>query len=118
MEEYVEKLREILGSSVSIEVSGDNWVINISPTQVELPRRRTKLIGIRPQDNSLIISFPTNAIGLCGVVLGGELLGTRFVESGSYVLLKINRFIGATEIAPYIKKWIDAYIKSMGANAG
>lgn len=117
MEEYVEKLREILGDAVSIKVSGDNWVINISPKQVELPHRRNKLIGIKPQDNSLIISFPTNAIGHCGVALGEELLGTQFVESKSYVLLKTNRFIDAAEIAPYIKKWVNAYIKSMGANS-
>jgi len=117
MEKYAEILREMLGDSALIKISGDNWVINISPIQVELPHRRKKLIGIKPQNNGIIISLPTNGIRLCGVAVGDELFGTRFIESKSYVFLKTNRVIDAAEIAPHIRKWVDTYIKSMGANA-
>lgn len=115
--QYVEQIKSLLSElefPITVEVSGKDWVINISPSNVSLPPRCRKLIGMIPRQNKTLFSLPRNGFASCGVQKTDYFYGTSFTESGSYMLLNVEQKLSVRAIAEMIEAWLKNYVKSEG----
>ncbi len=97
-----------------IEIGGKEWVINISPKGVDLPHRIKKLIGVKAQANSILISIARSAFADCGVSKTDQFHGASFQEKGSYMMLRIDKPLRPRDVAPLIARFLNAYVTSVG----
>jgi hypothetical protein len=89
-------------------------VINISPKGVNLPPRIQKLIGVKAQAGSILISIARSAFADCGVSKTDRFLGASLQERGSYMMLRIDEPVGPRDVAPMIARFLNAYVSTVG----
>ncbi len=119
MQKYMDHLTHLLDVScpfpLDVEIGGEEWVINISPRSVELPARVKKLIGVKCQEGSILISIARAAFADCGASTAERYFGSSFREKGSYMMLRVEEPLGPRDIAPLVARWLNAYVASVGS---
>lgn len=108
------ELKTLLDCPVSVEIGGSDWVVNISPRNVELPGRVKKLVGVKPQTNGTLISVARAGFADCGLQEKDKFFGVGFSEEGSYMMLRIQRSLNPADIAPVIGEWLKSYVRTVG----
>ena len=112
IEEYVQQLKALLGDLAVIDIGGNDWVINISPSAY-LQHNLRKLVGIQLRQNSTTISLPRKGFEACGVNLNDKFFGAEFREhKNSYMLLTVSSRLEPTDVAPVIAQWLNHYVEA------
>ena len=106
------KLKALPDCPVLVEIGGSDWVVNISPDDVELPRGVKKLIGVKPQANGCLISVAGAGFTDCGLYKSDRFFGTGFIEEDSYMMLRVQMPLDPADITPIIREWLKNYVRA------